>query len=489
MSGTSKFTKKDVFFSENKSLALYHKLKMKNLSQLKRVSAISFLMIFLSTSSFAVNIQQYYRSNTLTYEILEDARMKNSHVYNDYDMVFTLGGSWVESPLVQKNNANSTQLDTIISDMTAVHFGVSAYLTRSFMLGLNSSYAWFKNVQQGNPTGQGNFSGFTDLNLNATWRFYTQERWALAVAPNLTLPLGSGGETDINVQNPPAGSSNPVKTNVLSDEGIGFGGSLIFEYLFDSFNMTVNLGYKHNSSAEFDELKYTQRLLTGIGAYIPMSRKWGFNVEWLRQWTLPFNRNQNPNEIFIGTSFGISKYFAGYAGVGLGNQLESFDGNDLRLSAGIKFTPRIWSKERRPIEIISQEKTECTPPYVFNDVSNVSILLYPNDVGDIWLEEKVQPVADAINKRISDIRKIIVSGHTSSPASNDYNIDLSKRRAATAIASLTKLGVPKSFIISEAYGENLLDDKSGTVEAQVKNRRTVIKVLLKDKANYYCPVQ
>ena len=100
---------------------------------------IFFIFISVSAKSFAVNIQQFQRSNTLTFEMLDDARISNSHVYNDYDLSFVIGGSWVESPLTIKTQDNTKQLGTVIGDMFGIHIGASVYLSKSLQLGATTT--------------------------------------------------------------------------------------------------------------------------------------------------------------------------------------------------------------------------------------------------------------------------------------------------------------------------------------------------------------
>lgn len=98
-----------------------------NMGHLLKIKLFFYILLIFPIKTYAVNILQFTRSNSLTFEMLEDTRLPNSHVYNDYDMIFTLGESWVKSPLVFKNSANSIQIDEVIEEMYSTHLGFGLY--------------------------------------------------------------------------------------------------------------------------------------------------------------------------------------------------------------------------------------------------------------------------------------------------------------------------------------------------------------------------
>lgn len=79
--------------------------------------------------------------------------------------------------------------------------------------------------------------------------------------------------------------------------------------------------------------------------------------------------------------------------------------------------------------------------------------------------------------------KLELSSHTDSRADNDYNIDLSQRRAKSCVDYLTKVkGLPASRIVAKGYGEthltnNCADGVNCTEEEHQLNRRTEIRIL------------
>jgi outer membrane protein OmpA-like peptidoglycan-associated protein len=82
----------------------------------------------------------------------------------------------------------------------------------------------------------------------------------------------------------------------------------------------------------------------------------------------------------------------------------------------------------------------------------------------------LQMVAEAITKN-PWVKKVRVEGHTDDRGKDDYNLDLSRRRAKTVMEHLVQFGVDQSKVESEGYGESnpVADNKSAAGRA--KNRR------------------
>ncbi len=444
-----------------------------NMDVFKLIFFFLFVNIF-AHNSYAVNIQQFQRSNTLTFEMLDDARISNSHVYNDYDLSFVIGGSWVESPLTIKTQDNSKQLGTVIGDMYGIHLGASVYLSKSLQLGATTTYSFFED-----SFGQSK-SDLSDLNINLKWRFHTSERNAFAIMPLISLPTG-GGETTIDTIN------GPQQTKILSDDSFGYGGLFVYERIFKKFNFVVNLGYKQSKNAIFDDIDLRKRVLTGAGVYIPVDDTWGVNIEWLRQWSLPFaNGNQNPNELYAGLSFGVNRNMAAFAGVGFGNQALKFDGNDLRLSAGLKITPNVWSKKREPIQVVKlDEAMLCEKLPVFGH-TNYAVVRFPKDISVIYEDKNLDRLAILIKERVREIDKVELIGHASAPGSISYNKVLSKERAGVIKDYFVKQGVDKKIIQTIGMGESQPLVGRYNQKAHRVNRRVEIKIILKRPPGNQC---
>ncbi|MEI7594884.1 MAG: OmpA family protein [Bacteroidota bacterium] len=73
--------------------------------------------------------------------------------------------------------------------------------------------------------------------------------------------------------------------------------------------------------------------------------------------------------------------------------------------------------------------------------------------------------------------KIEIASHTDSNGSDEYNLDLSARRAKSVVDFLIANGIDKSRLTSRGYGETLPISTNSTNEGRQKNRRTDFKIL------------
>jgi len=351
---------------------------------------LAIVALTYSTPTFAVNVQQYSRSNSLTFEMIEDARLSSSHVINHYKWLFNLGVSYVDQPLVIKNSENTEQLDSIVDSMRSLHLGAAYYIKPYWQIAMNTSVSHFENnLDQ-------TFTDFQDIDIRTKLRLYNGRLDAFTVMPTASIPL-KGGETEIRNNATPPESYG--RDQLLSDTGFGLGLFAIYERLFRHFQVSLNLGYRYNSEAKFvdtsgtTQIDKTQVLTAGFGIYYPFHKKVGLNVEFLSNHTAPFfNSNVNPSEIYVGLSTGLLKNIHAFAGAGFGNFFSSIDGNDYRIVAGLKLTPGTKPKKDysqlkqvvniKPERIIEDQKGFCDGAYLFKNTNSVTVL-FPNDSSTI----------------------------------------------------------------------------------------------------------
>jgi len=447
---------------------------------MKILISFAFFLGFSQIAS-AINVQQFSRSNSLTYETLEDSRSQVGHVQNDYKWLGTIGYSFVNEPLVVKNSDNSQQRSSILSDLQTIHFGFAYYFTPRFQLGLTGGYSFFDDSESKNQ------SVLNDVDVKAKFRVFQSDRFTFGLMPTLTIPLDNK-EFEIEDSN----GNRFGKQSLLSDNSFGYGLRLLGEWTFKRLQLIANLGYRYSEDAKFTDrtgfvhIDMQNQLYTGLGAYIPVNQNWGFNAEFTRLWSLPFNSNINPNEFLIGTSFGITRGLHGFASAGFGNLIGSSDsdGNDIRISGGIKFYFDTYSHKelKRPIRIDAAPKSKSDCNYQLFDHGNIGTVRFANNRYSLIYNDQValESFVKSIKENLNIIERIEIFGHTSASASNQYNMKLSKKRALGVQQIFVDSGIPSKLISSSWQGESQLLDKSADSNAAEKNRRVEVKISFKD---------
>jgi outer membrane protein OmpA-like peptidoglycan-associated protein len=369
------------------------------------------------------------------------------------------------------------------------------------MFGLTTGYSFYdwKTLNNAGATvDSGSDSAMNDIEIKTKIRILREPKWAISVMPFATITTG-GGSFD------PISGDAYGKNKFLSDDGVGFGAKILGEYLFSFMQVVANIGIKHNSEAKYSpDLDYSDMLYTGIGAYIPLTDKIGANIEYVRQWQLPYKSDQNPNETYLGLSAGITRRLHAFAGIGLGNLLQKSDGNDWRASAGIKIIPILWSKEQQPITEVTreeiqtavEEKTspaealEAAPPvnvlvatkpqYVFNNKSNTAVVRFPHNSADLKNNVELKAVAETLAAQSELIQKINIVGHASLVGAEDVNLKISKERALSVKNILVAEGITSKIIHTDAKGESEPLINSESEEANTANRRVEFKIETKE---------
>ncbi|MFA7418085.1 MAG: OmpA family protein [Melioribacteraceae bacterium] len=105
------------------------------------------------------------------------------------------------------------------------------------------------------------------------------------------------------------------------------------------------------------------------------------------------------------------------------------------------------------------------------------------DVNKAELTEDYKAALDNVYDVCSKLKdaKIQLAGHTSSPASEEYNMELSVRRVNAVKDYLVDKGFKADMIFVEAFGETKPVATNDTEEGKAQNRRTEIKVAYLDK--------
>jgi outer membrane protein OmpA-like peptidoglycan-associated protein len=125
-------------------------------------------------------------------------------------------------------------------------------------------------------------------------------------------------------------------------------------------------------------------------------------------------------------------------------------------------------------------RTEMKPTKVQVDKREIKILekVFFETASDVIKPESFElldEVADTIVA--NDVGRVRVEGHTDSRGGDDYNLDLSQRRADSVRNYLIQKGVPADQLIAVGYGETQPIATNNTSAGRAQNRRVVFTLV------------
>lgn len=396
-------------------------------------------------SAQAVNIQTFTFTQTPNYAIIEDAIDPNSITNNNYKYLFTAAYHYVRNPLVILNSSGK-RTGIVIDYYNSINVGFGYRLNARSVIGLETfvSEATYDNQKS---------TGLGDSSLTYKYRLTNKDSpVAVALIPKLFLPTG---KEDL----------------FLSDKSFGYGGIIAIEKNLQYLQLAVNLGYLASPDARFANMDYREKIVTGIGAYIPVTDNWGGDIEFSRHNTMPWGKGPTPNEFFTGIRVQAKDSQIYYGGIGWGDMSDAY-GNDYRLVAGVKWTPRFYEESATP-EMGDTEEKKLTEFGTLTESKNIHFAHASSRLSssaEIMLDE----IAEEIGQHLQNIKLIQVEGNASKVGKPKFNKRLSRRRAEITRDYLISKGIPadKLKVVSLGDSNSLLDDYAS-------NRRVEIRVFEK----------
>ena len=119
---------------------------------------------------------------------------------------------------------------------------------------------------------------------------------------------------------------------------------------------------------------------------------------------------------------------------------------------------------------------ECTAGLLFLDFEPLSEERVYFSTGSDRLSRSAQRVLEQVARQVRNTpgRRVVLGGHADERGGPDFNLDLSRRRAAMVARYLRSRGVPASAIESRYFGESQPADPGGDAEAWARNRRVTV---------------
>lgn len=427
-----------------------------------------FLALLFSVTALAdsVNVQLFRSPFNLNYGMVESAIHDNAP-WDEHAWRPKYFGSadyhYVKDPLVVINTTTNTRVRSLVNSVHTLDLAGGYFFTPAA-----SVYAQIP-VVYSNVPGMDNALGLADSRVAGKFALNdVSQPLNFALMPELVIPTGS-------------------KTRYLSDDGIGAGLLLIAENDFGSFRMTGNVGFRYSPNATALGIDYRKRIPIGLGAAIPIARKWLLNLEGSGGLALPTAQKQNASEFYGGLSYSAKKYMTWLFGASLG-AFDKAGSSDYRLQAGLRMY--FDQKQKQAERYVAPEPEPVAPPpskpakvvrMVEDHIEIDEEIQFDNDRDTLKPRGKeiLDQVAEAIREHEGVIKNIEVEGHTSHTGTFKHNMDLSWRRARSVIAYLVhQQKIPAKTLIPKGYGWTRPKYKLGhaTAAQLAENRRVEFQV-------------
>lgn len=131
--------------------------------------------------------------------------------------------------------------------------------------------------------------------------------------------------------------------------------------------------------------------------------------------------------------------------------------------------PRVYIEERNVVLVEGRELPYLTIPVLF--VKETDELL------DVESRQAIEETAGAIREvtQADPTARFDIEGHTSTEGTDEFNMELSAKRARRVYAELTqRYKIPSDVLTAHGYGENFPKHPSGTEEQLTLDRRVLV---------------
>ncbi len=217
-------------------------------------------------------------------------------------------------------------------------------------------------------------------------------------------------------------------------------------------------------------LYYSSKGLAGMGGY-DIYKAVGEKAQWVAPQNLKYPINSTSDDFYLVTRDGVSGY--------LSSNREGGHGSDDIYSFAYKPVDTIPVKRvTKPAapNITAAKPQKTNPEIVLNPI------YYDLDKSNIRPDAAVELDKLALILKQYPAVKIELSSYTDSRASDQYNLALSQRRAASVVAYLVNKGISADRLVAKYYGETHLVNKCADnvqcTEAEHQlNRRTEFRVI------------
>lgn len=282
------------------------------------------------------------------------------------------------------------------------------------------------------------FSGVGDMDVDVKFNILEDNKGSLGFAAISTASLPTGNPRRFT------GFDNPT-----------YWGRAVMDKKLGSVWLGANVGYRVVGSKQVLDVPVDDQLTFAAGLSYSLPRLWEIFGE-VAGFTSPADPDNSNTPISVvggvRKTFGRLKVHAA-GGRGVSNGAGA---SELSAVGGVRYAFNLKKKKRQ----IAGE-----------------VVYFPFDSDRFhrkW-EKNLDRIVE-IFKKEKNSTIVISAGHTDSVGYEDYNMNLSQRRAENVAKYLVHRGIPVNRIEKEAHGENQPVSDNQTLEGKAKNRRVEVNV-------------
>lgn len=358
--------------------------------------------------------------------------------------------------------------DTLLSS----DFNVGVGILPNWDIGISIPSVLAQDVKEDTaPHGQYASTGNTEVRINTKLRFWGNDRQGIATILSANIN---------RLEDNPYTGANPGPTYNIELAG---------DITIHKIALALNLGYRIRESGEeiqlnslnsIEPMKH-QFIASAAASYLFSSIDTKLIYEMYASWpTTPVENNtrraMQSNEALLGLKYDIRRDIALQSGVGSEIQ-HGLSSPDWRIYLGVNYTVGPTFKKKRALKRIPPKPDrlpdEPTEQFVIHDI------LFEFDSASLVTKGSVESLRKLAQylKEQPNYKRLVIEGHTDSIGTDQYNVDLSKRRAQTIVNWLTKnYSIKRNKIFPVGKGEREPIADNGNYQGRQLNRRVVFKI-------------
>lgn len=394
--------------------------------------------IFFIQNSYALDLQSYSFTNSYRYSILEDSLKEK------FPGKYVFGASYghVNSPFYYSDTYLHERREEIIDANSVFTAGFTYYLNKNTSLGIHSSIVH-------NSVFDESYTNLGDTQILSKINIMRNSTASLSINPQIIIPTGA-------------------TESFTTTDSVSAGLNLVAEKSYDRFHFLASVGGHFAKNNVYEDVDHRQLLLAQLGISYDVNDKININLESYRNIPLVDDVLQDEGKYFLTAKHKTHKNFSTYYGAGIA-ALDEVQRKTYSVLIGVKFHEKEALAQRQEV---STALAANQGPFITSDPK----IYFPHDQYKLPEEEmgKMKSILQSLKESKGSLPDIIIEGYASSIGQDDYNMELSKKRAKSVKEYLVKNGIPENKLSIQGFGETApqhqIESKNRKVELNLANR-------------------